>query len=249
MKGFRMLLYLLLLVVFTNTKSSAQVPSTDSLLSKALQTDQLLPMLIDSAIKYSPVVRRMANSVNFADENLQMNKKNIYSSLSLISSYNYGTNYSAVNNATGSSLNNFTTSQTGFYNMGIGIQLPLTQILSRKNLIRSGVAQVNIATADKDNAELYVKQEVIRIYQEFKLSHKLVMIGSKNKESAQVNYAMAEKEFLNGQSSVDQEARVWDIYNKSIIEYETYLNRFQTAFMQLESYTGTSLSSLIKQVK
>ena len=109
MKGFRMLLYLLLLVVFTNTKSSAQVPSTDSLLSKALQTDQLLPMLIDSAIKYSPVVRRMANSVNFADENLQMNKKNIYSSLSLISSYNYGTNYSAVNNATGSSLNNFTT--------------------------------------------------------------------------------------------------------------------------------------------
>ena len=154
-----MLLYLLLLVVFTNTKSSAQVPSTDSLLTKALQTDQLLPMLIDSAIKYSPVVRRMANSVNFADENLQMNKKNIYSSLSLISSYNYGTNYSAVNNATGSSLNNFTTSQTGFYNMGIGIQLPLTQILSRKNLIRSGVAQVN--QADKILSNQLLREDLI----------------------------------------------------------------------------------------
>ena len=227
----------------------AQDLSADSLLTKALQTDELLPMLIDSAIKYSPVVRRMANSINYADESLQLNKKSIYSSLSLNSSYNYGTNYSAVNNSAGTALNNFTTNQTGFYNMGIGIQLPLTQIVSRKNLIRSAEAQVRIATADKDNASLYVKQEVIRLYQEFKLAHKLVMVSGKNKQSAQINYAMAERDFTQGQSSVDQEARVMDIYNKSVIEYETYVNRFQTAYMQLESYTGTNLSSLLKLVK
>ncbi len=239
----------ILLIMSSSVTLQAQGVSADSLLSKALQTDELLPMLIDSAIKYSPVVRRMANSINYADESLQLNKKSIYSSLSLNSSYNYGTNYSAVNNSAGSSINNFTTGQTGFYNMGVGIQLPLTQIVSRKNLIRSAEAQVRIATADKDNAALYVKQEVIRLYQEFKLSHKLVMIGGKNKQSAQINYAMAERDFTQGQSSVDQEARVMDIYNKSVIEYETYVNRFQTAYMQLESYTGTTLSTLLKLVK
>ena len=248
-RSFVFLTGIILLTFSSSVTVQAQGVSADSLLSKALQTDELLPMLIDSAIKYSPVVRRMANSINYADESLQLNKKSIYSSLSLNSSYNYGTNYSAVNNSTGSSINNFTTGQTGFYNMGVGIQLPLTQIVSRKNLIRSAEAQVRIATADKDNAALYVKQEVIRLYQECKLAHKLVLISGKNKQSAQINYAMAERDFTQGQSSVDQEARVMDIYNKSVIEYETYVNRFQTAYMQLESYTGTNLSTLLKLVK
>lgn len=246
---FFLLLGIVFLSVWRPITLQSQVIAADSLLSKALQTDELLPMLIDSAIKYSPMVRRMANTINYADESLQLNKKSIYNSLSLNSSYNYGTNYSAINNVTGSSLNNFTTSQTGFYNMGIGIQLPLTQIVSRKNLIRAAESQVKIATADKDNAALFVKGEVIRIYQEFKLAHRLVIVGGRNKQSAQINYSMAEKDFIQGQGSIEQEARIMDIYNKSLIEYETYVNRFQTAYMQLESYTGTNLSTLLKLVK
>ncbi len=235
--------------ILLSGKIRAQSPSIDSLLIRVMETDELLPRLIDSAIKYSAMVRRMDNSVVLAGEGLQLSKKNIYSSLSLNSSYNYGTNYSAINNSAGTSLNNFTTSQNGFYNMGVGIQFPLTNIISRKNLIRSGEAQVKMATAEKDNATQYVKQEVIRLYQDFKLSIKLLMISGKNKQSAQINYAMAEKEFAQGQSSIDQETRVMDVYNKSVIEYETYVNRFQTSYMQLELYVGTNLSSLIKQGK
>jgi outer membrane protein TolC len=216
---------------------------------RIIDSDILLPKLVDSAIKYSPVVKRMAGTMEYAGENLVINKKNIYSSLSLNSSYNYGTNYSAINNSSGSNINNFTSSQSGFYNLGIGLQLPITQIVSRKNIIKAAEAQVKIAVADKDNAILYIKQEVIRLYQEFKLDYKLLLVSGKNKESAKVNYSMAEREFNQGQSSVDQETRVMDIYNKSVIEYETYLNRFQTAYLQLESYTGTRISQLIKQVK
>ncbi len=230
-------------------KAMAQVPSLDSMLTRSFEMDLLLPLLIDSAIKNSPIVQRTASNIDYATEGLQLNKKSIYNSLSLNSSYNYGTNYSAINNSTGTALNNFTTSQSGFYNLGVGIQLPLTQIVSRKNLIRSGEAQVRMASADKNNAILFVKQEVIRLYQELKLSHRLLQIGVKNKQSAQINFAMAEKEFLQGQSSIEQEARILDIYNKSVIEYETYMNRFQTAYMQLESYTGTNISTLLKQVK
>lgn len=237
------------LFLFLSGPVNGQGPSIDSLLIRALETDEFLPKLIDSAIKYSPIVRRMENSVALAGEGLQISKKNIYSSLSLNSSYNYGTNYSAINNSAGTSVNNFTTSQNGFYNMGVGIQLPLTNIISRKNLIRSGEAQVKMASAEKDNASQYVKQEVIRLYQDFKLAVKLLQISGKNKQSASINYAMAEKEFAQGQSTIDQETRVMDVYNKSVIEYETYVNRFQTSYMQLELYVGTNLSSLIKQGK
>jgi hypothetical protein len=39
------------------------------------------------------------------------------------------------------------------------------------------------------------------------------------------------------------------IYNRSVIEFESYLNGFQTSYLQLEAYTGTNLSSLIRQLQ
>ncbi len=225
------------------------MPVLDSTFNRVLDADILLPKLIDSAVKYSPMVKRTFGTISLADENLSINKKNIYSGLSLNSAYNYGTNYSAINNNASSSINNFTYSQSGFYNIGLGLQLPLTSIISRKHLIKSAEAQVTIAGADKENAILFVKQEVIRLYQEFKLSYKLLMISGKNKETTKVNFSMAEKEFNQGQITIEEESRVMEIYNKSVIEYETYVNRFQTAFMQLESFAGTGIASLIKNGK
>ena len=226
--------------------AKAQIPTVDSLLTRELSTDELLPILIDSAIKYSPEVKRTNNGEAYAQANLDINKKSIYNAVSLLSSYNYGTNYSASHNpgnTTGTS--NFTTAQTGFYNIGVGVQLPITYLLSRKNIIKAGQSQLNIAEAEKDNAVLYIKEEVIRLYQEFKLSHRLLNISSQNKQATQINNTMAEKNFLNAQLTVDQISGVSEIYYKAVVEYETNLNRFQTSYLQLEAYTGVSLSKLI----
>jgi len=230
--------------------ANAQSVLADSLLVKALTSDQLLPILIDSAIKYSPEVRRIGSNEDYAAANLRISKNIVYSAFSMVSSYNYGTNISAISNQSGTiGGNNFTTAQNSFYNVGVGIQLPITHLINRKSIIKAGQSQVNMAVAEKDKAALFIRQEVIRLYQDFKLSQKLVVISSKNKQSAQINNTMAEKDFLNGQITVDQVSRVLDIYNKSIIEFETNVNRFQLTYMQLEAYTGTNLSTLIMQVK
>ncbi len=233
-----------------NCATQAQSVSADSLLVRVLATDRLLPMLIDSAIKYSPEVQRIGSNQDYAAANLRISKNIIYSAVSMVSSYNYGTNISAVSNQSGTTGgNNFTTAQNSFYNVGVGLQLPITHLMNRKSIIKAGQSQVNMAIAEKDKAALFIKQEVIRLYQDFKLSQKLVVISSKNKQSAQINNTMAEKDFLNGQITVDQVSRVLDIYNKSIIEFETNVNRFQLMYMQLEAYTSTNLSTLIMQVK
>lgn len=237
------------LMLLNNVAARAQ-PAADSLLTKALSTDELLPLLIDSAIKNSPEIRRSRNNESYADANLRISRNAIFSALSFVTSYNYGTNFSAVNNPSGTvSTNNFTTAQTGFYNVGVGIQLPVSYILNRKNVIRAGQSQLNMAAAEKDNSVMLTRQQVIALYQDFKLSQKLMVINGKNRQAAQVNNTMAEKDFLNGQISVDQVSGVLANYNKSIVEYETAVNRFQTAFMQLEVFTGVNLSSLIMQVK
>ncbi len=225
----------------------AQKISTDSLLTKALINDQLLPQLISAAQKFSPEVKRLTGGIDFATANQKISKNAIFDRLSLLGSYQYGTNFASVNEA--NSVSRLTTVQTGFYNLGVGIQLPISQILNRKHFAKATQSQIEMATYEKENSNLYIKQRVIEYYQDLKLAHKLMLISSNNRQAAQVNYKMGERDFLQGQITVEQNARVLDIYNKSRIEYETYLNKFQTSLMQMDAYTGTNFSSLLNQVK
>ena len=230
-----------------STKATCQKNSIDSLLSRAFITDQLLPTLISSAQKFSPEMKRFSNGIELATANQKIAKNIIFSGISFLSSYQYGTNYSAINEV--NNPNRFSTNQSGFYNIGAGLQLSLVNMINRKHLIKQTQSQIDIALNEKEGAAIFVKQRVIEYYQELKLAHKLVLLSSNIKQSAQLNYKMAEKDFLQGQISVDQNSRVLDIVNKSKIEYETYLNRFQTSLMQLDTYTGTSFSTLLNQLK
>jgi outer membrane protein TolC len=230
--------------------AKAQEPAFDSLLAKALSTDEILPQLIASAVTYSPAVKRLQNNVEGLKENLQINKNFIFSALNVNSAANYGTNFSALNNNQSTNPGNILTSnQTLFYNVGIGFQLPLTHILNRKHQVKAGKAQIEMAKSETENVAFGVKQEVIKLYHEFKLSHRLLGIAAKNKQSSQINYQMVEKDFLQGQVTVSQLSTVLEISNKSVVDFETYLNQFQQLYMQLETLTNTKITTLLKQIK
>lgn len=228
----------------------AQTVAMDSILKRVFATDELLPMLIDSAIKYSPEYRRAINVELTEKSNLHISKNIIYDALSLQSSYNYGTNlFSSSNPSQTPGVTNLTKAQNGNYTVGIGLQLPISQILNRKNILKVGQSRLNMASAEKESIVVNIKQQVIQLYLDFKLVMKLMAISSKNKEAAQINHLMAEKDFLNAQINIEQVSVVLESYNKSVIDYETYVNKFQHCYLQLESYTGTTLSSLIRQTK
>ena len=219
--------------------------TSDSTLTRLFTSDALLPVLIDSACTYAPMIKRIQASERQAEANLKTTRKQALNALSFLSSYNYGTNFTAVNQAVGSGVSNLTTAQTGFYNIGLGIQLPITHLLSRKQLIAAGKAQIEMAQEERHSVALVVKQEVIRLYQAFKLAFTLMQINNTNRQAAKVNYTLAEKEFLNGQLTVEQLSRVQDLTNRATIDYQTSVNQFQTAFLQLEAYTGVNLTKLI----
>lgn len=244
--GLHLVIIMVMLGVFS-TGANCQKISTDSLLSRAFANDQLLPILVSSAQKFSPDMKRFTNGIELATANQKIAKNVIFSGISFLASYQYGTNYSALNET--NNPNRFSTNQTGLYNIGAGLQLPIVNIINRKHLIKQTQSQIDIAMNEKESSALFVKQRVIEYYQELKLAHKLVLISNNIKQSAQLNYKMAERDFLQGQITVDQNSRVLDIVNKSKIEYEIYLNRFQTSLMQLDTYTGASFSSLLNQLK
>lgn len=222
-----------------------QVSALDSVFSNILNEDILLPVLIDSAIKHNPEVNRVDNSVGLAKENLQVAKKNIWNAFSLFSSYNYGT----TGNVTTGALSTITLSQSNYYNVGAGIQMPISLLITRKHAIKASEYQVKMAQSEKDGAAQYISQEVIRLYQELKLAHNLVRVASEAKQSALVNYQMTQKQFMQSDVAVSELSRIQDIYAKASIEFETDVNRFQTAYLQLENYTGIKLSNLINLLR
>lgn len=237
------------LLVLLNASAKAQSPSIDSLLSKALASDVLLPMLMDSAIKYSAEARMSRSNETLALANYDIKRKAVYNALSLHTSYGYGTNYAAVNNQSSTVPTNLTTAQSMYYNVGVGLQLPITQIINRKSIRKAEQSIVEIAVADKEKTVLEIRQEVIKLYQEFKLIQKLMSVSYKNLQSAGINNTLAEKDFLNGQITVEQASLVQVHYNNAVIAYETYKNNFQSSYLQLEVFTGTNLSALIMHIK
>jgi outer membrane protein TolC len=237
------------LCIVAQQRAHTQTVALDSLLVKAFASDTLLPMLIDSAIKFSPEARKARGLELSAGLTKKINRNVIFDGVSMHSGYGYGTNYSAINNQSAVVGNYLTTSQSAFYNVGIGIQLPLSMLLNRKNMLKMQNALVETATAQKDNSELLVRQDVINLYQDFKLSQKLLIISSKNKQAAEVNNTIAQKDFLNAQLTVDQQSGVMEKYNKSVIDFETNVIKFQTSLLLLEAYTGTNLSKLIRKLQ
>ncbi len=243
-------IYMVLLLATAGFQATAQEKNLTLLIDNAFNSDLLLDALIDSAQAISPEVNRIRSSRDFVSSNAVIARNSIYSSLSLRSSYMYGTNYAAVNSAQiedqGSLITN---TQTGFYNIGIGLQLPLNQVLNRKHTIRAGNAQIKMAESEIEKTKLLVKQQVIEYYMELKLYYKLMQNSSLNKNSAEINYTMAEKEFLNGQLTLDQISRIQEISIKAQSDYETNLNRYQQSLLQLKAITGVDFYELLNTLK
>ena len=236
------------LFLLAGNTGRTQIKPLDSLLVKALETDEFLPQLIDSAIKNSHEIKRLAGTIDYASENLKINKKFIFSAFSVFTTVSYGTNYIQQSNNS-SATQALSTAQTFYNNTGVGLNLPLSTLLNRKASIRAGQSLIKSATEEKEKAAMLIKEDVIRLYQDFKLSQRLIAICSKNKKAAEITYAMAEKDFIQGQLTIDQVSRLQDIVSKVAIEFETYINRFETNYMQLEAYTGVNFYNLIKRAK
>jgi outer membrane protein TolC len=248
MKWIKSFVFTTIITLLLATSCAAQAPS-DSLLVKAFATDELLPLLIDSAIKYSPQARMSRSNEARIKATHEINKRGIYNALSIRTSFGYGSNFSAVNNQSASVTENYTTGQSAFYSIGIGLQLPLTQLINHKDINKVERSIVEVAIADKDKTDISIKQDVIRAYQGLKLAHKLLGVSSKNKQSAEINYNMGEKNFLNGQLGIDQVLMITESYNRSIVDFETNIIKFQTSYMELEILAGTNLLLLINKVK
>lgn len=231
---------------------NAQNLPSDSTLARILQTDVLLPLLVDSAIKNSPDVDRSKTNIQVYEQNLQAARKSVLNFVSLGSSYGYGTsgNLALEKDPSGTGqLSNFSATKTSRYYMGIGVQVPLGTFLSRKQQRRTAELQIDVAETEQRGIERAIRQEVIKLYQDFKLAHALLLTTGKMKQSAYLNLSIAQKDFTGGQIGVEQMTKYQNDYHQTTMAFDTQLNRFQTSLLTLEASTGVQLVKLINRLR
>lgn len=232
--------------------TQAQDLPSDSALARILKSDVLLPLLVDSAVKNSPEIKRSKNNIQLYEQNLQIASKSILNFITLGSSYGYGTsgNLALEKDPSGTGqLSNFSSTKTSRYYMGVGVQVPVGTFLSRKNQRRTAELQIDMAETEQQRTEKAIKQEVIKLYQEFKLSHSILLTTGKMKQTAYINLSVAQKDFTGGQLSVEQMSKYQNDYNQTIMSFDTQLNKFQTSLLMLEASTGVQLVKLISSIR
>lgn len=239
--------YLLLIC----TAGKAQNFPSDSTLTRIFQSDALLPYLIDSAVKNSPDIKRSAKSVAMYEQNYRTSKLTLLNSLMLTSNYGYGNvgNLNSEKDPAGVNQAVYSNLKSSHYNVGFTMVLPLSSLLSRKNTSRAAEMQIQMAEEEKAGVALFIKQEVIKVYQALKLSHMLMLTSAKTRQVLTMSLNMEQKNFLDGQVTVGQLSKLQNEVNAAAMEYDTQVNKFQTAFLLLEAYTGVQLTNLIRRLR
>jgi outer membrane protein TolC len=208
-----------------------------------------LVQLIDSALKYNPLVHFRTLEIKAKESNLKSQRTNWTRNLGIQADTRYGTfdNYSSNVNGQSTSIL-ATTSRQFNYGVGMYMKFPLIDMLDRKNLVNKAKVEVEQAKSMAEMQQDELRQTVIRQYQDVLLKQRLLHIKSQSLGSAKVNMEMVEKQFRNGIIAVSEYVRISDIAARSESDFQIAETEFILAKMILEEIIGFTLPVAPKNI-
>ena len=200
-----------------------------------------LETILDSALKRNPDVKFRDMQVIMNEHKLKAFKADWTRNLGIQTDALYGTFDNISSNTTnGGSNPAMLTTKSSQLNYGAGafIKIPLYNLINRKNQNKLAKAEIEQAQNSSQAQRNVVRQLVIKQYNEVILKHRLLKIKSRYAETAKINLAMAEKQFLNGVITVAEYSSTTEIVSRSETDFESSKMEFRTAFMLLEEIVG-----------
>ena len=138
-------------------------------------------------------------------------------------------------NTGGSTINSQVQTRFG---TGVYFRLPLYDAINRKNEVRIAEIELDEAKFVKEQKILELRQLVIAQYNTVVLKERLLRILSNNEQSTSLQVKMIEKQFTNGNATIEELARLTEIYNNSIINNETAKVELTVAYLILQELVG-----------
>lgn len=190
-----------------------------------------LNVMIDSALANAPEIEYYLQRQLMFEHEMALNRydwlKNIRGSF----------NYFAGNNAfIGEAL------FLSGYNYGVGVTLPLGELVTRNNRIRMAEAASRSEAAKKEEQERAIREAVQDAYARLFTLRELIAFATEAKETSQFIYEQARERFVRGELSLDELGQQTDLRTKWGVNYVNVRNEFYETYRQLQMLVGTPFS-------
>jgi len=126
----------------------------------------------------------------------------------------------------------------------VSIRLPMDDLWDRRNRIKTVTKEVEKSMAIKSNLILEIRKSIILLYNTLIVNQRKLKISNVNVISNALQKDLAEKEFLNGQSSLYEVARINEMYRRAVYDYEDARIEFYNAYMLLQEITGIKFNTV-----
>lgn len=194
-----------------------------------------LNVLIDSALVHSPQVDFFSSEVTRREYEVGIVKKDWARSIIVGYSQTAGT----FGNQLSDQLN------TG-YQFSINIAFPLSTFYGRGDRVGAAEAILQSAKNSKADMQMQVRNQVVELYNQLMLSHRLLQIHSDARQTAIMLMEIAQKQFREGELPVSQFSNTTDLFSSVQNEYEKARTAFETSYLRLERLVGVPFNEFPK---
>ena len=243
LRNWNNLLILILVFMSISVANGQDLEDNDHLLEPYRLLIPKLEILIDSAWANHGMLMYRQNEINVKEANLKMKKRNWTRNFGIQGDSRYGTfaNFSENISSAGGAINLATNTTQLNFGVGVYLKFPVFDIYNRKSDIKQAQAELsqaeNLVKFQKDE----IKETVIRYYEDLILKQELMLIRARNLSDAQVNLAMAKKEYTNGNLVLYEYIRISDITAGIMTEYQKAKSALMVSKKLLENLTGVEI--------
>lgn len=200
-----------------------------------------LHMLIDSALANSPEMIISEYNVTNSESEVIIGTMDWTELIGVSGRYTYGQFIS--NEGFGFALSQ----PIGGYQISAGVSLPLGYFASRSQKVEIIRTQLEIQKQQNRQTEMAIREQIIEMYNQLVLLQRLISITAEARESAILQYQMAEDRFREGQSSLEELASATNMRANFASVYEQQRAEFGQSYAALERLVGTPFSKFPKQ--
>ncbi|MEI6456365.1 MAG: TolC family protein [bacterium] len=204
--------------------------------------------LIDSAIIHSPYIKTSEADISIAKYDIKSTRRqwmeNFYFDASANRDLYNGLTTNEVINA---NPNQILTGQTNNrLAAGISIRLPMLSFADLNNQVKNATKKLERAISIKESQILELRKELIIRYNQLIINQRILKSANENITYTSLQKDMGEKEFLNGQTTLYELARISEMHRKAVTDFETSRNEFYNAYMILQEIVGIKFNITTK---
>lgn len=211
-----------------------------------LAFEQILPLseLIELAVQNAPGLQVFSTSQEQTREEIALNKKKWMRHIAFTAGVNYGNGVVSDQITSGVGTDNrvnYLTSENVFFNVGINLRLPFSELSSRKNEIKIQKLEIDRLEYLKLDQTKFIREEVIRRFKELKGYFISMELQMQIVEANVIALSLAENQFKKGQLEMKEYRLAIDENYSAKLEYEKSKNEAWYCIQSLNQIVGQSI--------